>query len=74
MIDKIIINDQDVSSIKDLYGLFVQAMSCKDWVISNILFNEIDKLNETYQDITREVLPRVQTFSEYIHYVYQYML
>jgi hypothetical protein len=74
MIDKIIINDQDVSSIKDLYGLFVQSMSCKDWVISNILFNEIDKLNETYQDITREVLPRVQTFSEYIHYVYQYML
>lgn len=74
MIDKIIINDQDVSSIKDLYGLFVQAMSCKDWVISNILFNEIDKLNETYQDITREVLPRVQTFSEYIHYGYQYML
>ncbi len=49
MIDKILIEGQDVSAIKEVYSLFEFALFNHDPLIANILANEIQKLEAQFQ-------------------------
>ncbi len=75
MIDKIYIEWQDISKIKDIYIFFAFAISGQ-WnpLIPNTLDNERKKLEEMVQWPAREVLMYLQQIVAYTASTYQYLL
>ncbi len=74
MIDKILIEGQDVSAIKEVYSLFEFALFNHDPLIANILANEIQKLEAQFQWAGKEILSYLQQISSYTTSTYQYLL
>lgn len=74
MIDKILIEGKDVSAIKELYSLFFFALFERDWLISNMMANEIEKLEKSTQKPAREILNHISKITEYTSKTYQDLL
>mgnify|MGYP003292615590 CR=1 FL=1 len=75
MVDKIYIESQDVTKIKELYTFFAFAITNpSNPLIANSLANEIRKLEETAQWPVKEVLLYLQQIILYTTSTYQYLL
>ncbi len=75
MIDKIYIEWQDISKIKELYNFFAFVISKpSNPLIANSLANEIRKLEEMFQWPAKEVLAYLQQIVAYTASTYQYLL
>ena len=75
MIDKIYIEWQDISKIKELYNFFAFVLSKpSNPLIANSLANEIRKLEEMFQWPAKEVLAYLQQIVAYTASTYQYLL
>lgn len=75
MIDKIYIDSQDVTKIKELYTFFAFAITNpSNPLIANSLANEIKKLEKSTQWPAREVLLYLQQIILYTTSTYQYLL
>lgn len=75
MVDKIYIESQDVSKIKELYTFFAFAITNpSNPLIANSLANEIKKLEKKTQGPAREVLLYLQQIILYATSTYQYLL
>ena len=75
MIDKIYIEWQDISKIKELYNFFAFVLSKpSNPLIANSLANEIRKLEEIFQWPAKEVLLYLQQIVAYTASTYQYLL
>lgn len=75
MVDKIYIESNDISQIKELYTLFAFAIT-KPWnpLIINSLANEIKKLEKNFQWPAKDVLIYLQQIVGYTTSTYQYLL
>ena len=75
MVDKIFIESNDVSKVKELYTLFAFAITKpSNPLIANSLANEIKKLEKTLQWPAKEVLYYLQQIVWYTTSTYQYLL
>lgn len=73
LIDKIEIEWKDVSEVKDLYTFFSFALFNNDPIVTNILANEIKKLEESTQDASKQILDYIEKISSYIVSTYPYL-
>lgn len=71
LIDKIIINENNISNIKELYFLFEFALLNWDPLLANSLANEIKKLEENSQPLARQILEMIQYITTYTTSTYQ---
>ena len=75
MIDKIYIESNDISQIKDLYTFFAFAITNHtNPLIINSLANEIRKLENAFQWPSKEILSYIQQIVAYTTSTYQYLL
>lgn len=71
MVDKILIEWEDISQVKELYYLFEFALFNKDPLVANILANEIEKVEKQSQPFVRQILHAIQQITAYTTSTYQ---
>jgi ABC-type polar amino acid transport system ATPase subunit len=59
--------------VKDLYTFFSFALFNNDPIVTNILANEIKKLEESTQDASKQILDYIEKISSYIVSTYPYL-
>ena len=75
MVDKIYIEWQDISQIRELYNFFAFVISNpSNPLIRHSLLNEIEKLDKMFQWPSKEVLEYLQHIVDYTTSIYQYLL
>lgn len=71
MIDKILIEWEDISQVKEIYYLFEFALLNKDLLVANVLANEIEKNEKKSQPFVRQILTAIQQITAYTTSTYQ---
>ncbi len=74
MIDKIYLEKQDISKIKELYSIIELALKNKDFTIFRILYQEVEKIENINNALLKEILTIIQLISEYTIQEYKSLL
>ncbi len=74
MIDKIYLDKQDISQIKEIYSIIELALKNNDFTIFNLLYQETEKLKEKNSILLKWILQITQLISEYVMSEYQKLL
>ncbi len=74
MIDKIYIENTEITQLKELYGIITCAIRHNDYWVMRILFQEVEKIKNTNNLLSKKVLEVIDKTQQYTELEYQDLL